>query len=158
MHYSDNTCRAHALIARGRRIAGGRTMLERSELGKTRFARKVSVRLKGGKVDEFARLMQSEILGWLQQQEGFLDLITLASPDQNEVTTISFWDHEMNAQAAEVRAYPEALHALAELLDGPPYVKTFEVVGSTVAGHDGVSGDEKDFETDAGSGAVWLTR
>lgn len=112
--------------------------------------------MKGGKVEEFARLMQSEILSWLQQQEGFLDLITLASPDQNEVTTISFWDHEMNAQAAEGRPYPDALHALAELLDGPPYVKTFEVVGSTVAGHD--NGGNENAGTNAGSGDVWLTR
>ncbi|HTS35311.1 MAG TPA: hypothetical protein VMH04_06545 [Candidatus Solibacter sp.] len=103
--------------------------------------------------------MESEIVGWLREQEGFLNLITLASPDRCEVTTISFWDHEMNAQAAEGRAYPEALHALAELLDGPPYVKTFEVVGSTVAGHTDGSGKEKDFEANVQTDALrdrWL--
>ena len=118
------------------------------------------MRLKGGKVDEFARLMESEILEWLRQQEGFLDLITLASPDRSEVTTISFWDHEMNAQAVEGGSYPQALHALAELFDGPPYVKTFEVVGSTVAGHGDDSGNEKDLVTNAQPGALrdWETR
>jgi hypothetical protein len=129
-------------------------------LERTKFARKVSVRVKGGKVDEFARLMESEILGWLQQQEGFLDLITLASPDQSEITTISFWDHEMSAQAAEGGLYPQALHALAELFDGPPYVKTFEVVGSTVAGHANCSGNEKDLGANARPSALrdWETR
>jgi heme-degrading monooxygenase HmoA len=96
------------------------------------FARKVSVRLKPGRLHEFAKLMQSEILGWLRQQEGFLDLITLAAPDGREVATITFWDHEINAQSWSAGGYPEALKTLEALLDGVPYVKTFEVIGSTL--------------------------
>jgi hypothetical protein len=96
------------------------------------FARKVSVCLKSGKLHEFANLMQSEILVWLRQQEGFLDLITLVAPNGCEVATITFWDHEVSAQCWNVSGYPEALKTLEGLLDGLPYVKTFEVVGSTL--------------------------
>jgi len=96
------------------------------------FARKVAVRLKPGALGEFTTLTERKILPWLRRQEGFLDLITLAAPDGSEVATISFWDHEGSAQAFDATGYPEALKLLEKLLDGIPYVKTFNVVGSTL--------------------------
>jgi hypothetical protein len=95
------------------------------------FARKVAARLKPNALREFTNLMECEILPWLQQQEGFRDLIVLAAPDGLEVAAISFWDHEVNARAYQASGYQEALEILARFLDGGPYVKTFEVVGST---------------------------
>jgi hypothetical protein len=96
------------------------------------FARKVAARLRPNSVAEFTHLMECEILPWLRKQEGFLDLIILASPDGGEVATVSFWDHEGDAQAYDSIGYPEVLKVLARLMDGPPYVKTFEVVSSTL--------------------------
>jgi hypothetical protein len=95
------------------------------------FARKVAVRLKPNSLTKFTNLMECEILPWLRQQEGFLDLITLAVPDGREVATISFWDHQGNAQAYNSSGYPEVLKILGKLLDGAPYIKTFDVAGST---------------------------
>ena len=46
-------------------------------------------------------------------------------------TTISFWDHEGNAQAFNAGGYPQVLEVLEEMLDGIPYVKTFKVLSST---------------------------
>jgi hypothetical protein len=94
--------------------------------------RKVSVRLKSNALKEFINLMEDEILPWLRMQEGFLDLVTLAAPDGSEVQTLSFWDLEDNAQAYNSSGYPQVLQILAELLDGIPYVKTFEVASSTL--------------------------
>jgi heme-degrading monooxygenase HmoA len=95
------------------------------------FARKVAARLKPNSLTEFTRLIEREILPWLRRQEGFLDLITLSAPDGTEVATISFWDHQQNAQAYSASGYPDALEILEALLDAPPYVKTFDVVHST---------------------------
>jgi hypothetical protein len=95
------------------------------------FARKVAARLKPNSLTEFTSLMECEILPWLRKQEGFLDLITLAVPDGREVATISFWDHNGNAQAHNASGYAEVLKILEKLLDGTPYVKTFNVVRST---------------------------
>jgi hypothetical protein len=95
------------------------------------FARKVAARLKPNSITEFTNLIECEILPWLRKQEGFLDLITLAAPDGLEVATISFWDQQCNAQTYDATAYPEALKILQKLLDAPPYVKLFHVVGST---------------------------
>jgi hypothetical protein len=96
------------------------------------FARKVTVRLKPNLLTEFTDLVDQEILPWLRKQEGFLDLLTLAAPDGREVATISFWSHKENEQAYHASAYPVALNMLEDLLDGMPYVKTFDVVGSTL--------------------------
>ncbi len=95
------------------------------------FARKVSVRLKPDSLPVFASLMESQILPWLRQQEGFLDLIILAAPDGSEVATLSFWQHEANAQAYKESGYAEVLKILVQVLDSVPHVKTFEVVSST---------------------------
>ena len=95
------------------------------------FVRKVALRLRANSLKQFMSLMECEILPWLRKQEGFLDLITLAAPDGSEVATISFWDRQGDAQAYNSSGYPEALKILEKLLDGVPYLKTFEVVGST---------------------------
>jgi hypothetical protein len=95
------------------------------------FARKVAARLKPNSITEFTNLIECHILPWLREQEGFLDLITLAAPDGLEVAAISFWDHQCNAQAYDASGYPQVLKTLEKLLDAAPYVKTFEVVGST---------------------------
>ncbi len=96
------------------------------------FARKVAARLKPNSLTEFTNIIEREVLPWLRTQEGFLDLITLAVPDGSQVTTISFWDQKGNAQAYHSSGYPEVLKILGKLLDGTPYVKTFDVVSSTL--------------------------
>ena len=95
-------------------------------------ARKVSVLLKPNSLQEFTNLVECEILPWLRKQEGFLDLIVLATPDGGEVATISFWDHQANAEAYNTNGYPEVLEVLQRLLDGIPYLKTFDVLSSTL--------------------------
>jgi hypothetical protein len=96
------------------------------------FARKVSARLQPNSLARFAHLMETEVLTWLKEQQGFLDLVTLAAPDGREVAVISFWDYPASAEAYHASVCPTALNILGELLDGTPYVKNFEVLGSTV--------------------------
>lgn len=95
------------------------------------FVRKVSVRLKEHSLKQFTNLMKSEILPWLRMQEGFRDLILLRVTDSTEIAALSFWDHKSNAEAYDSCGYPRMLKILEDLLDGTPYVKTFEVVSST---------------------------
>jgi heme-degrading monooxygenase HmoA len=95
------------------------------------FVRQVSVNLKPKTLAEFTRTMESEILPWLREQKGFLDLITLADSGGREIVAISFWDQKENAQTYDSVGYPEALKILKKLLDGTPHVRTFDVVSST---------------------------
>jgi hypothetical protein len=95
------------------------------------FARKVAARLKANSLPEFTNLVEHEILPWLKKQKGFLDLIILAVPDSTEIAALTFWDDKGNAQAYNSTGYPALMKLLEKLLDGKPYVKTFEVVSST---------------------------
>jgi hypothetical protein len=103
------------------------------------FVRKVSVRLKSDSLKQFTNLMESEVLPWLRMQEGFQDLILLASSDGAEIAALSFWDHKSNADICDSESYPRVLKSFGELLEGTPYVKTFEVVSSTCRWHAMVS-------------------
>ena len=95
------------------------------------FARKVAAPQKPNSVEEFTQIIECEVLPWLRTQEGFLDLITLAIPENREVATISFWDHRGSAQDYNAHGHPKVLKLLGNVLDGTPYVKTFDVVSST---------------------------
>src|SRR5690348_5833604 len=96
------------------------------------FARKVSVCLRPDSLRQFVHVIECDVVPWLRGKEGFLDLITLSVHGGKEITTISFWDHEINAQVYNASGFPEVWRILEGLLDGPPYVKTFDVVGSTL--------------------------
>jgi hypothetical protein len=96
------------------------------------FARHVAVKLRPGKLAEFTRVMDNEILPWLRKQKGFLDAITLAMPAGIEVVAISFWDQEKSAQTFNSMGYPEVLEILKNILAGTPKVRTFDVVSSTL--------------------------
>lgn len=87
------------------------------------FARHVAVKLRPNTLAEFTRVIK---------QKGFLDTITLAVPGGREIVSISFWDHEENAQVYNSMSYPQALEILKKILAGTPQVKTFDVVSSTL--------------------------
>jgi len=96
------------------------------------FARKVSVRVKSNSLPQFINIIEKEILPWLRRREGFVDLIVLAMHGNDEVATISFWEHEADAEAWAAKGFPEATEVLQKILDGPSYVKTFDVLSSTL--------------------------
>jgi hypothetical protein len=96
------------------------------------FARKVAARLKPNSLLEFTNLMFSEILPWLRTQDGFLDIITLAAPDASEVATITFWKDRTTAHSCDCTHHPRVLRILESVLDSAPYMKTFDVVASTL--------------------------
>ncbi|HVI09942.1 MAG TPA: antibiotic biosynthesis monooxygenase [Candidatus Binatia bacterium] len=102
------------------------------------FARKVAARLKPNTLPQFVAVMETKILPWLRRQEGFLDLIVLSMHGSDEVAIISFWDHKSHAEAWAAANFADAVEALDKLLDGAPYVKTFDVVSSTLHELEGI--------------------
>jgi heme-degrading monooxygenase HmoA len=99
------------------------------------FARKVVASLEPNTLPQFINVMEKEILPWLRKQEGFLDLIVLCLHGGEEVATISFWDHQADAEMWATNGFPEAATLLSKLIHAGPHVKTFEVVSSTVREH-----------------------
>jgi len=95
------------------------------------FARTVSVRLKTGRAEEFARLLDQHVIPVLRKQKGFQDEITLVAPSGAEAMGISVWDLEENAEAYRRGAYAEAFKVLEPMFEGTPRVQTYEVTNST---------------------------
>ena len=95
------------------------------------FTRNVSFRLKSNMLPDYVQTFQKEVLPLLRVQNGFKDEVTLSVPGGQDLTAISFWDNQANAEAYNTNTYPEVLRTLARMIDGTPRVQTFETVTST---------------------------
>jgi predicted ester cyclase/quinol monooxygenase YgiN len=96
------------------------------------FARNVSLRLKPGKLNEFTRTFDKEVLSILRKQPGFREEITFAMPGDVELIAISLWESKEQADAYNASAYPKVLQALHAMLDGAPKVQNLNVISSTI--------------------------
>ena len=94
------------------------------------FARNVRFTVKNGKVDEFNRLMHTEVLPLLKTEMGFRQDLTVLRG--NTGVSISVWDDRGCAETYNTKTYPEVLTKLQPVLDGTPRVETFDSVLSTI--------------------------
>ncbi len=95
------------------------------------FARQVRVRLKTDSVTEFAKVVATEVMPLLAKQAGFLDHLTLVSPDCAEATVITFWDTMRSERTFNRGHHPEVSRSLLRVIEGQPSVNLFEVISST---------------------------
>lgn len=95
------------------------------------FARRIYMHLKPNSANDFTMKLEKEIIPILRKQKGFMDEITFVAPSGTEAFAISLWDKQESADAYNRSAYPEVSKSLANLIDGPAQVETFNVVNST---------------------------
>jgi hypothetical protein len=75
--------------------------------------------------------MECEILPRGSDSNRASSTMILAVRDGSEVATISFWDHEVDVQLYNSSGDSDWPNILDRILAGPPYVKTFDVIGAT---------------------------
>ena len=95
------------------------------------FARRVYMHLKPNSVAEFTQRLEKEIIPLLRKQKGFQDEITFVAPSGTEAFGISLWDRAESAEAYNRGTYSEVTKLLANVVDGPPQVETYNVANST---------------------------
>src|SRR3989304_2180844 len=95
------------------------------------FARNVFLHLKPNSVGEFSRMIEKEIIPLLRKQKGFQDEIMFIASGGLEAVGISLWDEQENAEAYDLKTYPQVIKALGKLVEGTPQVQTYEVSNST---------------------------
>jgi heme-degrading monooxygenase HmoA len=95
------------------------------------FTRMVSMQLKPNTNREFTEKFEKEIIPTLKKQPGFQDEILFVVPGGTEVVAISLWNSKENAETYSRATYPEVLKILANLVEGTPKVRTYEVAYST---------------------------
>jgi hypothetical protein len=95
------------------------------------FARRVYMHLKPNSAANLTLKLEKEIIPLLRKQKGFQDEITFVAPTGTEAFAVSLWDRAESAEAYNRGSYPEVTKLLANLIDGPPQVETFNVANST---------------------------
>ena len=95
------------------------------------FARIVSIHLKPNILNDFTQVFEKDVVSMLRKQHGFRDEIALAAEGGTNVTAISLWDTQEQADAYAVSTYSDVLKALDKFLDGPPKVRVSNVINST---------------------------
>lgn len=95
------------------------------------YARIVTSTLKSNRLNDFTEMFEKQVIPMLRKQNGFKDEIALVGPSGTEVRTISLWDKKENAESYNTTTYPEVLKILANVLEGTPQIKTYDVVSST---------------------------
>jgi quinol monooxygenase YgiN len=94
------------------------------------FARNVHFTVKNGKVEEFNRLMDTDILPLMKTEKGFRQDLTVLS--HNTGMSLSVWDDRASAETYNSKTYPEVLKKLGPVLDGTPRVETFDTIHTLV--------------------------
>ena len=95
-----------------------------------RYARNVQFTVKNGKVDEFTRLMNAEVLPLLKNEKGFCEDLTLLRGNTGISTSV--WDDRASAETYNTKTYPEVLKKLNLVLEGTPRVDTYDTVLTVV--------------------------
>lgn len=95
------------------------------------FARNVALRLRPNSLNDFKRILDSQIVPLLHKQPGFKDLITFAPTGGTDVTVISLWEAREHAEAYHTATYPSVMKMLDPLLDGNPKLRLADIVSST---------------------------
>ena len=95
------------------------------------FARSVGLRLRPNSLNEFKRILDSQIVPLLRKQPGFKDLITFAVIGGTDVTAVSLWETRAHAEAYHTASYASVMKMLDPLLDGNPKLRIAHIVSST---------------------------
>ena len=104
------------------------------------FARHVTMRLRADSVTEFAVVIETEVIDLLRKQPGFVDQITLISPDRAEAVFITFWQTRESEEAFDRAQNPEVLERLLGVIEGSPQVNLFEFANSSFYDKEGRHG------------------
>ena len=94
------------------------------------FARNVHFTVRNGKIDEFNRLMNSEILPLVKKEKGFRQDLTLLNGNIGMSTSV--WDDRTCAETYNTKTYPEVLQKLNPILEGTPRVDTYDTIFTTI--------------------------
>jgi quinol monooxygenase YgiN len=95
------------------------------------YARILTLNLKPNHLNDFKDTIDKQVIPMLRKQDGFKDVITFVGPSGTEIRTISLWEKKENAESYNSSTYPEVLKALANVLEGTPQIKNYDVVNST---------------------------
>ena len=94
------------------------------------YARNISLRLKPGCIQRFEETFKSRLLPLLSLQQGFQDELTYSGASMLDVTLITIWDSQKDADAFGRAMSPEMMRHLEDVIDEAPSVRSSGTVSS----------------------------
>jgi hypothetical protein len=94
------------------------------------FAQISALRVRPNSLNEFKRILDSQVIPLLLKQPGFKE-ITFALIGGTDVTAISLWQTRDHAEASYTASYALVMKMLDPLLDGIPKLRIADIVTST---------------------------
>jgi heme-degrading monooxygenase HmoA len=91
------------------------------------FGRQVTMKLKSDAGWEFIRLYQTVVNAILLEQPGFLSETIHMNSERSSVIVNSLWDSREHEASYDKTGYLQTLKLLADVVEGTPMVKTFEL-------------------------------
>jgi anti-sigma B factor antagonist len=95
------------------------------------FARHVIMQIKPDSAAALARVFESAVIAPLRRRQGLRHDDIFIYPEISEAVMNSYWDTEEYAKAYVAAAYPAALKAMSDVVEGTPQVETFVISSST---------------------------
>lgn len=95
------------------------------------YARLVTTRMKPALFEKATVRLEKDVLPLLKKQAGFRDELAFFDDKKEEAIAISFWDTKEDVTRYARELYPKVHETMAEIYEGTPQIREFEVANST---------------------------
>jgi quinol monooxygenase YgiN len=96
-----------------------------------RIVRNVKFQVKQGKLDEFTKALNNDVIPALRKHEGFNHELALVSGDR--ALGMSIWKDRTSVEKYERTGYPQVLEKLSPVIEGTPTVETYELAATSLS-------------------------
>lgn len=90
------------------------------------YARNMHLTIKDGKVEDFNKMLTTDVLPVLKKQKGFREYTWMLN--KNDFVGISLWEDRPSAETYHSTTYPDLVKKLTPVLHGTPTVNNFDTV------------------------------
>jgi len=95
-----------------------------------KFVRNLNIQLKPAKVQDFSKMVNSDVLPLLKKQPGFTHELTMVR--DNKAVAISVWNDKASADKYIQTTYPQVLEKLTPFIEGQPVIETYELTATSL--------------------------
>ncbi len=95
-----------------------------------KIVRNVQFQVKRGKVEEFTRTLNNDVIPALKRHDGFNHEFAMVNGER--ALGISIWNDRASAEKYETAGYPMVLEKLSPVIEGTPKVDTYELAATSL--------------------------
>lgn len=94
------------------------------------IVRNVQFQVKRGKVDEFTKTLNNDVIPTLRKHEGFNHEFAMVNGER--ALGISIWKDRASAEKYENSGYAKVLEKLSPVIEGTPKVEMYELTATSL--------------------------